>query len=92
MEYDTKNPRITTTETQFFMPSGPLKISEGSKSFEHDFRERYTVYNILAHAVLVPSVLSDPSGCYQEMSSFHNFLLLHQFSLACNEEIFKTYV
>jgi len=90
MEYDTKNPHITKTDTHFFMPFGPLKMSEGSQSFEHDFQDAYTIYNnVLAHAVLIQSVLSDSSDCYYEIS-FKIFLPLHQFSFfAWNEETFK---
>ena len=65
MEYDTKNPHITNTDTNFFMPFGPPNMSEGSKSFEHDFQNGYTVHNnVLALDVLVPPVSSDSSGCY----------------------------
>jgi len=74
MEYDTKNHHKTKTDIHFLMPFGPLKMLEGRQSFEYDYQDGYIVYNIvLAHAVLVPSVPSDSSGCYQEMSSFHDF-------------------
>jgi len=74
MEYDTKDPHIKKTDTNFFMPFGPPNMLEGSQSFEHYFQDGHTVYNnVLAHDVPDPKVPSVSSGCYWEMSFVYDF-------------------